>query len=96
MHPSLPSFLSNSGSVHGGLPIGSRVMVDAKHGAVKYVGTPAFDTGTFIGVELDDHSGRNDGSVDGVAYFTCEMGKGIFVRPGRVTFRGINCATLVA
>ncbi|KAF8893676.1 dynein associated protein-domain-containing protein [Gymnopilus junonius] len=29
-------------------------------------------------------NGKNDGSVDGVVYFTCELGYGVFVRPSQI------------
>lgn len=83
-------------SVPGGLPLGSRVMVADNHGVVRFVGPTSFDTGTFIGVELDDPVGKNDGSVEGVSYFKCEPGHGLFVRPARCTFRGLSCANLVS
>ena len=44
-------------------------MVGDMHGTVRFVGNTRFDTGVFIGVELEEPSGKNDGSVDGVQYF---------------------------
>lgn len=54
---------------------------DGKVGIVRFVGGTAFAPGEWVGVELDDDSGKNDGSVQGERYFDCEMGHGIFVRP---------------
>ena len=36
--------------------------------------------GTWVGVELDTPTGKNDGSVQGIQYFTCKHKHGIFVR----------------
>lgn len=38
--------------------------------------------------------GRNDGSVRGVRYFTCEDKHGLFVRPHTCTYHGVNCSGL--
>ncbi|TPX10545.1 uncharacterized protein E0L32_008431, partial [Thyridium curvatum] len=54
---------------------------DGKVGIVRFVGGTAFAPGEWVGVELDDDTGKNDGSVQGERYFDCEMGHGIFVRP---------------
>lgn len=36
--------------------------------------------GTWIGVELDTPTGKNDGTVQNIPYFTCKPKHGIFVR----------------
>ncbi len=38
---------------------------------VKFVGETKFAPGEWIGVELDTPGGKNNGSVDGVKYFSC-------------------------
>jgi dynactin 1 len=35
-------------------------------------------------VELEDDSGKNDGSVQGERYFDCQMGRGMFLRPAAI------------
>ena len=50
-------------------------------GIVRYVGATAFASGEWIGVELEDQTGKNDGSVQGERYFECDMGYGMFLRP---------------
>ena len=56
-------------------------------GTVRFVGATSFNkVGEWVGVELDSFSGKNDGSVNGVGYFKCAPGKGLFVRPEVVTW----------
>lgn len=40
--------------------------------------------GVWVGIELDDAKGKNDGSVQGIRYFTCPENHGIFARPDRL------------
>ncbi|KAJ7877450.1 dynactin [Mycena leptocephala] len=40
--------------------------------------------GVWIGIELYEPNGKNDGSVGGVSYFTCPQGYGIFVRASQI------------
>uniref|UniRef100_A0A8D0L322 Kinesin family member 13B n=1 Tax=Sphenodon punctatus TaxID=8508 RepID=A0A8D0L322_SPHPU len=55
-----------------------------KTGTVRYVGPTDFQEGTWVGVELDLPSGKNDGSVEGKQYFKCNPGYGLLVKPSRV------------
>ncbi|XP_057403815.1 kinesin-like protein KIF13B isoform X3 [Balaenoptera acutorostrata] len=55
-----------------------------KTGVVRYVGPTDFQEGTWVGVELDLPTGKNDGSIGGKQYFKCNPGYGLLVRPGRV------------
>ncbi|QIW98003.1 hypothetical protein AMS68_003521 [Peltaster fructicola] len=62
--------------------VGQKVELnDGRVARVRFVGTTSFQTGDWIGVELDEETGKNDGSVKGDRYFTCEQGHGMFVRP---------------
>lgn len=54
---------------------------DGVLGTVRFVGQTHFAAGDWVGVELEDGGGKNDGSVQGERYFECEMGRGMFVRP---------------
>ena len=51
---------------------------------VRFIGEASFHTGTWIGVELDQAVGKNDGSVNGRRYFQCRPNHGVFVRPSDV------------
>ncbi|KAM4809119.1 dynactin subunit 1 isoform 2-T2 [Rhinophrynus dorsalis] len=68
------------------LKVGSRVEVIGKgyRGTVAYVGATLFATGKWVGVILDDSKGKNDGTVQGRRYFTCEENHGIFVRQSQI------------
>ncbi|NXO90211.1 KI13B protein, partial [Certhia brachydactyla] len=55
-----------------------------KMGTVRYIGPTDFQEGTWVGVELDLPSGKNDGSIGGKQYFRCNPGYGLLVKPGRV------------
>lgn len=48
---------------------------------VQFVGNTLFAPGDWIGIELEDASGKNDGAVQGQRYFECPPGHGMFIRP---------------
>uniref|UniRef100_A0A3Q1GVN5 Dynactin subunit 1 n=1 Tax=Acanthochromis polyacanthus TaxID=80966 RepID=A0A3Q1GVN5_9TELE len=80
--------MSSSGTVESGKPpkIGSTVEVTGKgqRGTVAYIGTTLFASGKWVGVILDEPKGKNDGTVQGKRYFTCEENHGIFVRQSQI------------
>ncbi|XP_053716592.1 dynactin subunit 1-like isoform X3 [Synchiropus splendidus] len=80
--------MSSGGSVESGKPpkIGSVVEVTGKgqRGTVAYIGATLFASGKWVGVILDEPKGKNDGTVQGKRYFTCEENHGIFVRQSQI------------
>ncbi|KAI1727111.1 CAP-Gly domain-containing protein [Ditylenchus destructor] len=55
-----------------------------KTGRVAFIGETHFKPGVWIGVIYDRSVGKNDGSIDGYRYFTCEANHGGFVVPKAV------------
>ncbi|MCJ1283481.1 hypothetical protein MMC26_002810 [Xylographa opegraphella] len=55
---------------------------DGRTAIVRFLGNTHFAAGDWMGVELSDATGKNDGSVQGQRYFDCKSGHGMFVRPG--------------
>ncbi|ODA81611.1 hypothetical protein RJ55_00112 [Drechmeria coniospora] len=58
---------------------------DGRKGVVRFAGQTHFQVGEWVGVELEEKTGKNDGSVQGERYFDCPMGYGMFVKPMMVT-----------
>jgi hypothetical protein len=72
-----------------GVHIGDQCMVEARnfHGVaiIRYVGPCNKRTGLWIGLELPEPVGRNDGKLEARRYFTCLPNCGLFVRPEKIT-----------
>ena len=77
------------------LSIGDKVLVNSNIGTLRYIGETAFAEGVWLGVELAEPAGKNNGSVDGKKYFTCPEQRGIFVRPNKATRHGVLCSSLL-
>ncbi|KAI8097256.1 uncharacterized protein BX664DRAFT_383561 [Halteromyces radiatus] len=70
------------------LKIGQRVSVSSlcAIGTIRFIGSTSFKPGLWIGIELDIvGSGKNDGSIKGVRYFTCPSETGLFILANKVT-----------
>uniref|UniRef100_A0A672LJX0 Dynactin subunit 1 n=2 Tax=Sinocyclocheilus grahami TaxID=75366 RepID=A0A672LJX0_SINGR len=84
----VPSGSSRMSSDGGGRPVkvGSLVEVIGKghRGTVAYIGNTLFASGKWVGVILDEPKGKNDGTVQGKRYFTCQENHGIFVRQSQI------------
>jgi GTPase KRas protein len=65
--------------------VGARVRWMGQHlGFVRFYGEGNFAKGIWVGIELDEPCGKNDGTVKGQRYFNCNPGHGIFTNPNKV------------
>ena len=55
-----------------------------KYGVLRYYGEPEFAPGYWCGVELDQPEGKNNGSLQGIRYFSCDDGFGVFIPLSKV------------
>ncbi|KAK6746226.1 hypothetical protein RB195_012380 [Necator americanus] len=68
----------------GNWQVGDRARIDQRSGTVAYVGPTKFAPGEWIGLVLDEASGKNDGSVQGYRYFTCTPDHGLFCKSSKL------------
>ena len=54
-------------------------------GHIRYIGVTKFAPGEWVGVELEEAQGKNDGSVGGEVYFSCPPNHGVFSRINRLS-----------
>ncbi|KAG8914750.1 hypothetical protein FRC00_011121 [Tulasnella sp. 408] len=71
------------------VPIGAIVEIQAGKGIVKYNGITKFAPGRWIGVELSEPQGKNDGSVDGESLPMSTMSTPYTLRPLEALVSGI-------
>lgn len=64
--------------------VGQHVTLEAGNGTIRFHGRTQFAPGVWVGVELTQPMGKNDGSVGGISYFLCPPNHGIFVRESKV------------
>ncbi|VBB31447.1 unnamed protein product [Acanthocheilonema viteae] len=68
----------------GDWEIGDRCQIGGKMGNIVYIGPARFAPGEWIGIVLDQPLGKNDGSVDGHRYFSCEPNHGLFCKASKL------------
>ena len=68
--------------------LGSIVEIPVGRGVVRFAGATSFAAGKWVGIELYTQEGKNNGTINGVAYFTCKPNYGVFVRPSQVKVIG--------
>jgi dynactin 1 len=79
------SSAKRSSVIRDDLAIGSRVIVNNDlAGTIRFLGNTSFQTGKWVGIELDEALGKNSGVVQGKRYFDCKNNHGVFIRPANV------------
>ncbi|KAI6216325.1 Dynactin subunit 1 [Aphelenchoides fujianensis] len=61
--------------------VGDRVTCDRGKGIVRFIGPTEFADGRWVGIELDEKKGKNNGTVKDTVYFECPPEHGVFLRP---------------
>lgn len=57
-----------------------------RRGTIRFIGEASMGRGgVWVGVELDEPTGKGDGSVDGKRYFECLAKHAVFVRTEKIT-----------
>lgn len=59
-------------------------LADGREATIKWLGVGDFAPGEWLGLELAEASGKNNGEVKGKRYFQCPDNHGMMVRPGAV------------
>ena len=68
------------------IQLGDRVTVFGygAAGTVQFVGAHHLDGQPRVGVVLETQDGKNNGTIQGHVYFSCDPGYGLLVKPGRI------------
>ena len=62
--------------------VGQKVQIaDGRVGTIRFIGEVSFKDGQWMGLELEEAEGKNDGSVRGERYFECKPEHGLFIQP---------------
>lgn len=68
--------------------MGEKVDTDKGKGKIAFFGETKFAPGTWVGIILDTENGKNNGTIEGVKYFSCPDKYGIFMKPSQVRREG--------
>ena len=67
----------------GALYVGQRAATKkGKVGTIRFLGPVSFASGSWVGLELDGPSGKNNGSIGGKQYFSCPRRHGYILLAG--------------
>jgi len=66
--------------------LGALVSFKGEKGRIRFLGKTNFADGDWYGVELFNKVGKNDGSLQGIRYFQCAEGHGIFTKLASIQF----------
>jgi hypothetical protein len=80
----------NSNPQNASITPNTLVTFQGFQGTARYIGPTEFAAGEWCGIELSKPIGKNDGTVNGVQYFTCKPNHGVFVRLSNVS--AVECA----
>eukprot|EP00494_Astrolonche_serrata_P023612 UN23870 len=70
------------------LHLGDVVVVPEGVGIIRYKGSiPTMGVETWLGVEIKEGKGNNDGTLNGTRYFECQKGRGVFLQLEKVKQR---------
>jgi hypothetical protein len=67
-----------------------RIRYDTRQGIVRFIGPTKFAEGLWVGMEILNGSGKNNGTINGIKYFDCAENKGVFVQHQHVELVNIN------
>merc|ERR1719356_2262508 len=63
------------------------VLKKDQEGFIRFKGKLPGKNGTFYGIELTQGTGKHNGDFDGVHYFDCPEGQGIFIQKKNIVFK---------
>jgi len=81
--PEAPAASVSSPST-GELKVNSKVAYGTQTGIVRFIGETKFAPGIWVGTELPTPTGKNNGTVENISYFTCPPNCGLFTRPEKL------------
>ncbi|CAG8486346.1 6391_t:CDS:2 [Ambispora gerdemannii] len=85
--PAKPHQIKLSTTKDPDISVGRRVILPTKNnapGTIQFLGETEFAKGHWVGIELDNPVGKNNGTVANIQYFETASNQGIFVRPDSI------------